>query len=201
MKSKGVEFSELFDPDVMGNGPIAEGYMSNGVPLRFAHIQYGAKRADVGYARNGVDVSNLWAAKGTATYLGPKAPGFAPAYQNSRGGIHDVAADLTLRIRADGTWGVTKTTAGSIQGSPLSGTWHNAPAAGVGAACEMRWNDSSPWISLASDQSQTVSAFSSTGTGGGGNEFDSRSFQISIRNTNGTMLIRALTSITAEAST
>lgn len=68
MKSKGIAFADLFDPDVMGDGPTAPGYMVNGVPLRFAALKYGTKRADVGYAENGIDVSNKWAAKGTAVY-------------------------------------------------------------------------------------------------------------------------------------
>ena len=66
--SASVDFDALFDPDVMGDGPPATGYASNGVALRYAALKYGTKRADVGFRTNGVDVANLWAAKGTAAY-------------------------------------------------------------------------------------------------------------------------------------
>jgi len=66
--SDGVDFDDLFDPDVVGDGPSATWLTSDGVALRYARLQYGQKRADVGFYDNGVDVSNLWAAKGTAVY-------------------------------------------------------------------------------------------------------------------------------------
>lgn len=65
----GFDFDDLFDADVMGDGPTTPNARSGGAPLRYAHIQYGSKRADVGYRQGGVDVSNLWAAKGTASYV------------------------------------------------------------------------------------------------------------------------------------
>lgn len=71
MKSKNVDFSDLFDADIVGDGPTAPGYKINGVPLQFADIKYGSKRADIGYAESGVDISNKWAAKGTASYTLP----------------------------------------------------------------------------------------------------------------------------------
>lgn len=67
--SGGTDFDDLFDPDVMGDGPTAAGYSANGALLKYAALSYGTKRADVGYSVAGVDVSNLWAAKGTAVYL------------------------------------------------------------------------------------------------------------------------------------
>jgi hypothetical protein len=69
--NRGVPLTDLFDPDVIGDGPVAANYKVAGVPLRFAHIKYGSKRANVGYAQDNVDVSNLWAAKGTARYALP----------------------------------------------------------------------------------------------------------------------------------
>lgn len=68
VKSNGVDLDDLFDPDVKGDGPTAPGIQSRGVPLRYAALKYGSKRANVGVANAGSDVSNLWAAKGTASY-------------------------------------------------------------------------------------------------------------------------------------
>lgn len=69
-----VDFVRLFDPDVIGDGPPAVGYAVGGVPMRFAHIQYGSKGPDVGYAIEGIgDISNLWAAAGTASYINQSA--------------------------------------------------------------------------------------------------------------------------------
>lgn len=70
-KSKGVDFDNLFDPDVVGDGPAAADYKQGGVPIKYAALKYGTKRVDVGYKQAGVDVSNLWAAKGTASYKLP----------------------------------------------------------------------------------------------------------------------------------
>ena len=70
-KSKGVDFDNLFDPDVVGDGPVAADYKQGGAPIKYAALKYGTKRADVGYKQADVDVSNLWAAKGTASYALP----------------------------------------------------------------------------------------------------------------------------------
>lgn len=68
IKSNGVDLDDLFEPDVKGDGPAAPGVQSGGVPRRYAALKYGSKRANVGIANAGSDVSNLWAAKGTAIY-------------------------------------------------------------------------------------------------------------------------------------
>lgn len=70
-KSANVDFDNLFDPDVVGDGPAAAGYKQGGVPLKYAAIKYGTKGPDCGYAQAGVDVSNLWAKKGSAAYKLP----------------------------------------------------------------------------------------------------------------------------------
>lgn len=69
-RSGGVDFDELFDLDVIGDGPTA-GFLRrlDGKPLRYAHIQYGTQRADVNRRTNGVDWARMWAAKGTASYV------------------------------------------------------------------------------------------------------------------------------------
>ncbi|MGN0864362.1 MAG: hypothetical protein ACI4N1_13720 [Stenotrophomonas koreensis] len=65
-----MDFDDLFDPYVEGTKPPATGICVQGVDLnqRYAPLSYGTKRADVGRRTGGVDVSNLWAAKGTAVY-------------------------------------------------------------------------------------------------------------------------------------
>lgn len=66
----GVDFDSLFDPDVRGDGPQATGFRTaSGVTLRYAALAYGSKGPNVGFRTSaGVDLSNLWAAKGTAVY-------------------------------------------------------------------------------------------------------------------------------------
>lgn len=72
-RKAGVDFEDLFDPDIMGDGPEAENVKSGGVPLKFADIAYGTKGDDVGIREGGVDISNKWAAFGTAVYVNPEA--------------------------------------------------------------------------------------------------------------------------------
>lgn len=96
-KSVNVEFDDLFDPDIVGDGPSATGYAVGGTAMRYAALTYGTKRADVGYARAGVDVSNLWAAKGTATYN----PSHRSVDAISGGTLNP--ASIELRILTNGT--------------------------------------------------------------------------------------------------
>jgi hypothetical protein len=102
----GIDFDDLFDVDQNGDGPQAPYLRApNGQPLRYAHIQYGSKRADVGYRQNGQDVSNLWAAKGTAVYSlpfnGHSFSGHVSARTNQTGTIQ---ADAGIAIYGDGTY-------------------------------------------------------------------------------------------------
>lgn len=126
-RSGGVDFDDLFDPDVMGDGPTANGYRRNGQPLRYAHIQYGQKRGDVGYRSGGVDVSNLWAAKGTATYVLPfHGKGFSAHNQSDTNAPGTTSAQVELRINANGAYEVwVSTTGGGNNSSRIaeSGTW------------------------------------------------------------------------------
>lgn len=92
--SGGVDFDDLFDPDVVGDGPSTPWLTSGGVALRYAALAYGTKRADVGYRNSaGVDVTNLWAAKGTAVYVNQSAlPALLRCYiVNSSGPVTSTA--------------------------------------------------------------------------------------------------------------
>lgn len=126
-RSGGVDFDDLFDPDVMGDGPTASGYRRSGQPLRYAHIQYGQKRGDVGYRSGGVDVSNLWAAKGTATYVLPfHGKGFSAHNQAATNAQGSASAQVELRINADGAYEVwVSTTGGGNSSSRMAdrGIW------------------------------------------------------------------------------
>lgn len=109
----GYDFDDLFDPDVMGDGPTANGYRRNGQPLRYAHIQYGQKRGDVGYRSGGIDVSNLWAAKGTATYVLPfHGKSFSAHNQSDTNATGSTIAQVELRILGDGRYEVWEITNG-----------------------------------------------------------------------------------------
>ncbi len=72
-----VPWHDLFEPDTVGDGPQALAYTDDGVPMRFAHVQYGTRRPDIGFtvriAGVSVDVAALWAAKGTAVYVNTNA--------------------------------------------------------------------------------------------------------------------------------
>lgn len=116
-KSANVDFDDLFDPDIVGDGPTATDIKSGGVLLRYAALSYGTKRADVGYAINGVDVSNRWAAKGTAQY----ALGFNDAvYVSTR---TRATASLTLNMKADGTWSIVRQQGFGSETLLASGAW------------------------------------------------------------------------------
>lgn len=110
--SGGVDFDDLFDPDVIGDGPAAPFLTSGGVSLKYAALAYGTKRADVGFRNSsGVDVSNLWAAKGTAVYA-----------EISDQNITEVEAGSTssgYRLRADGVAERFSTDATT----PIPGEW------------------------------------------------------------------------------
>ncbi|KRA15357.1 hypothetical protein [Lysobacter sp. Root604] len=124
----GVEkdFEDLFDPDIAGDGPAALWLENGGVALKFAAIAYGTKGPDVGYDDGGVDVSNLWAAKGTATYVIAGLQG--KAMFSSDGPFTNqpsVTATVTLTLLTNGTWTASGGNSfGNVaQPAPTSGTW------------------------------------------------------------------------------
>jgi len=201
--SAGVDLDSVFDPYVQGTKPAATGFRdSAGVDLnqRYAPLVFGSAAAATGMRiASGADLNTLWAAAGTASYAGPKNPGFATAYSVDKGGIHDVAATCQLTVKSDGTWTVTNGgTGGVVNGSPTSGTWHTNPAAGVGAGCQLRSTTGGAFVSLSTDKVFTVNAFASSG----GNPFDSETMnlQFTFKNNDGTNTVSDNTSITASAS-
>ena len=126
ISSGGVDFDDLFDPDVKGDGPSAAWITSGGVALKYAALAYGTKRADVGWANSsGVDVSNLWAAKGTAIYQIPGLQGqLFNAGDQALTSQSSVSASVSFSIKPDGTWTATgNTSRGQVSWSPKSGTW------------------------------------------------------------------------------
>ena len=128
--SDGIDFEDLFDPDIVGDGPQATWLENLGAPLRFAALAYGTKRADVGYDDGGVDVSNLWAAKGTAAY-NPKSVTAA-----SVGGAVTNPASIRVRIFTNGTISYTVTGTNTANGN---GTFNYVPTvAGASAPYDFR---------------------------------------------------------------
>lgn len=133
MKSKNVPFSDLFDEDVIGDGPIAAGYTVAGVPQRFAHIMYGSKREDIGYAENGVDLSNKWAGKGTAVYV------VAPSITNIEvlaTGINSASGSATITVRRNGEFDATRSSSSGGTQS-YDSTWYRVPSATIGDGYEV----------------------------------------------------------------
>lgn len=132
-RSQGVDFDDLFDADVMGNGPAADALRrQGGQPLRYAHLQYGQKRADVGFRLGGQDVSNLWAAKGTATYTLPiNGQAFSAHNQSRTNSSGSATATVTFIIDSNGTYRILQNTTGggnNTGSDPISGTWLPAGA-------------------------------------------------------------------------
>lgn len=125
-----VDFDDLFDPDITGDGPVALGYgrQDNGQRLRYAHIQYGSKGPDVGRRQGGVDISNLWARKGSAVYaLGFNGKSYAAFSQAPTNATPPPTASLQLAINSDGTWTIRRIVSGGLSGNGNfiidSGTW------------------------------------------------------------------------------
>lgn len=119
-----VDLEQLFDPDVRGDGPTASFLRyPDGTPLRFAAIQYGSKGPDVGYAPiDGSDVSNLWAAAGTAVYALPfDGSQYATSVQAQSGQGGTITAVTRFDVTAAGVFNVQRGTGNPQTGSVLLG--------------------------------------------------------------------------------
>ncbi len=133
----GYDFDDLFDPYVSGPTSQNTELRVDGIDLsqRYAHLQFGQKRADIGYRlANGVDVTNLWAAKGTASYVIVGLDGKA-LYAQDRAATNqpNVSASVSVYLGQDGRWSVSGSTSRGAYGqsAPASGAWL---AAGAGVA-------------------------------------------------------------------
>lgn len=125
---QGVDFDDLFDPDITGDGPVANSYRRpGGAPLRYAHIQYGARRGDVGRRQGGQDLAALWAAKGTASYSLPiNGQWFNASNQARSNSTGPTSATVTLILDSNGTYRVQSNAAGggnASSGDVATGTW------------------------------------------------------------------------------
>lgn len=122
-----VDFDDLFDPDIIGDGPVANGYAAKNVGVRYAHVRYGTRRADVGYRIGGQDVASLWAAKGTATYTLPfHGKAFSSGNQAKSNSGGTCSASVRLNLLPDGTYTITRSSAGGGNNSSSivdSGRW------------------------------------------------------------------------------
>lgn len=116
--SAGTDFDDLFDPYVTGTVPPNTAFRtSDGVDLagRYAPLSYGSKRADVNYRTSaGTDLSNLWAQKGSTTYL----PAEITAESTTTSGATPTAI-ITFTVKTDGTLdvatvGVTDTSGSGV---------------------------------------------------------------------------------------
>lgn len=127
-----VDFDDIFEPDIMGDGPSASFLTSGDVPLKYAALVHGTKAADVGFrTAAGVDVSNLWAAKGTAVYVlsidGQNIACNDVALTNEQ----SIFAQIDFTLSSAGTWKVERTEGGESTVLVASGTWlSDAAAAG-----------------------------------------------------------------------
>ena len=129
--SQSVAWDDLFDFDIIGDGPQAVGYAANSVPMKYAALAYGTKRADIGYAINGVDVSNLWAMKGSATYVSSTAvPSSLTIYQNSTTG--PVTATVAFAYGRNGTTSYFDSGSGA-------NVWNTPTGSTVGDAFDIRF--------------------------------------------------------------
>lgn len=165
IKHQGIPFEDLFDPDIIGDGPIAHGCAHNGQPLRFAHIQYGAKRPDVNFRVNNLDVSNLWAAKGTASYV--SSGGVPGKVMGSDVGYPSAKASVSVTYHSNGTasWEGTAHGGGS-------GTWARSNPADYdilfteqpgGTTSGFLAGTLNQWLALSSSWTISTSASASNG--------------------------------------
>lgn len=134
--SAGVDFDDLFDPDVQGDGPTAPFLRTAaGVAVRYADISYGSKGPNVGYRTSaGVDVSNLWAAKGTASYVIAGLDGKSLyAVDQALSAQQTVSAQVAVSLQSNGSWAVSGGTSNGPVGQPppSSGTWTGAGRTGA----------------------------------------------------------------------
>lgn len=154
--SAGVDFDDLFEPEQSGNGAQDGAFRkSNGAPLRYAALSYGSKIANVNYrSSNGSDVTNLWAGKGSVSYINPipNLGQYEPTpYMVQPATFMDrLMGRFDLTLTSTGTWFYTFRSTNYVDdhrqlqgGAPVnnlpegvtlaSGNWLQHPGAGAGA--------------------------------------------------------------------
>jgi hypothetical protein len=208
----GQDTDDLYDPDVIGDGPSAPGFRrADGSTLRYAAAKYGAPGVAMGMRLgSGVDIGTQWARKGTASYTDAIVIPFG-YYTADSNDSHDAGATLTFTINPDGTWSIALIAlhmANGVSGVPRSGNWHKAPAAGVGNAYEMqataaftitnnyRGDDPGPsytpttgWLPLSAARTLTATAGHLLGGGAGSGTVDVQgNWLIAIRKIGGTQV-------------
>lgn len=131
----GVDTDDLYDADVVGDGPVAS-FMrrSDGSVLRYAAARYGTPGDALGFRdADGSDMGPKWARKGTATYTiaGLNGRTFS-AQQTALTSQSQVSASVTIAINANGTWqAYGATNQGPVtMPAPNSGAWLTSGSAG-----------------------------------------------------------------------
>lgn len=193
--SAGTDFDNLFDPDVVGDGPSATHYaLTSGALLKYAAAKYGSPGPTVGYRNSaGVDWGTQWAAKGTAAYVksNPGYTAFTATAGNTKGQTLTAAAIISLN--SDGTWTAS-------QSGNSSGLWYQSQQSGIGNNYQVlfTWtktggnvtdtvsNGASGWTTISGTVSFQISFTASVAQG----QTDSCSgtLNIQIRNMAGTVL-------------
>ncbi len=114
-----IQFDDVFAPNLSGTYAADSGFRGpdgSDLSRRYEHISFGSKHADVNHRTSaGIDVSNLWAAKGTAVY----ALGFNGKQYIASGAR---SAAVRLVMNSDGKWyiyGYNQTVESLLE----SGTW------------------------------------------------------------------------------
>lgn len=110
VKVNGTAFADLFDPYVTGAKTCPAGEIFEGVvDIRdaYAPIEFGSKGADTNIHIDGVDVSNYFAAIGTAAYW-PDPPFWAgQTYGNTAQRVEPATAQSEVGLSVDGQGLVT----------------------------------------------------------------------------------------------
>lgn len=139
----GTDFDDLFDPDVVGDGPTASGFMkADGTLLKYAAAKYGTVGPNVNFKlASGADVATLWAKKGSASYALPiNGDNFVAHSDGTISSAMD--ANIAVQIKSDGTYLVTCVGNGSVTPG-ASGTWLPSGQSVSDYQVEFVWSQSS----------------------------------------------------------